>query len=129
MQQGRKRGLRRRGEVLQDVRVVAEVREAAEPHVLRQHQEARRDRRRRDELQGRWHLQVNYRLTPILMSKVQFVLCFEKGPTEGRGRKKGGSANSKTKHTEPMTSELILPVYINFMMRAYLCLYSCSRLF
>ena len=37
------------------------------------------------------------------MSKVQCVLCFENCTTEGRGGEKGGSANSKTKHTEPLT--------------------------
>ena len=47
----------------------------------------------------------------FIQSKVQCVYCFENCSTEGRGGEKGGSANSKTKHIEPLTSELISPLY------------------
>ena len=36
-------------------------------------------------------------------SKVQCLFCFEFCTAEGRGGEKGGNANFKTKHTEPLT--------------------------
>ena len=35
-----------------------------------------------------------------------YMFCFENCTSEGRGGKKGGSANFKTKHTEPLTEEI-----------------------
>ena len=46
-----------------------------------------------------------------MMSKVQCLFCFETCTTEGRGGEKGGSAKSKTKHTEPLTSQMPRPLY------------------
>ena len=46
-----------------------------------------------------------------MMSKVQCMLCLENCNTEGRGGGKGESANFKTKHTEPLTTELISSPY------------------
>ena len=39
----------------------------------------------------------------ILGSKVESLFHFETCTSEGRGGEKGGSANSRTKHTEPLT--------------------------
>ena len=47
----------------------------------------------------------------FMMSKVQCLFCSKYCTTEGRGGEKGGSANTKAKHTEPLTSELISPLY------------------
>ena len=45
-------------------------------------------------------------------SKVQGLFYFEICTTEGRGGEKGGDANFKTKHTEPLTQEITLPLYV-----------------
>ena len=46
---------------------------------------------------------------------------FENSTTEGRGVEKGGSANSKIKHSEPLTSELISTLYAKVLRsRQYL---------
>ena len=50
-----------------------------------------------------------------VMSKVHCVLCCT---TEGRGREKRGSANSKTKQTKPLISELIHP-WALYMFQVY----------
>ena len=42
----------------------------------------------------------------FLRSKVQCLFCFEICTAKGRGGVKGGSANFKTKHTEPLTQEI-----------------------
>ena len=55
----------------------------------------------------------------VLISKFQCMLCFESCITEGRAGGKGGSANSKTRHTEPVTSDLILPLYIALTKEQY----------
>ena len=47
----------------------------------------------------------------ILGSKVQSLFCFETSTTEGRGGEKRASANSRTKHTEPLTKGLCSPLY------------------
>ena len=41
---------------------------------------------------------------------VQCMFCFETCSPEGRGGGKGGNANFKTKHTDPLTSEIISPL-------------------
>ena len=46
-----------------------------------------------------------------MMSKVQCVFCFENYTTERRGGEKGGSANFKTKHPEPLTQEVPPALY------------------
>ena len=45
-------------------------------------------------------------------SKVQCLFRFETCTTEVRGGEKGGSANFKTKHTEPLTQEKPPPLYM-----------------
>ena len=47
----------------------------------------------------------------ILGSKVRCLLCFVASTTEGRVGEKGESANSRTKHTEPLNQGLISPLY------------------
>ena len=63
----------------------------------------------------------------ILGSKVQCLFCFE---TEGRGVGKGGSANSRTKHTEPLTQGLISPLYVSsicsFLWTTYVAVFAVS---
>ena len=46
----------------------------------------------------------------LIGSKDQCLFCFETCTIEGRGGEKGGSANSRTKHTEPLTQGLISPL-------------------
>ena len=43
------------------------------------------------------------RVKLFIGSKVLFVFCSEICTPKGRGGEKGGSANFKTKHTEPLT--------------------------
>ena len=52
----------------------------------------------------------------ILMSKVQCLFHTENCTTEGRGGEKGVSPNTKTKHTEPLTTELVSSLYILIML-------------
>ena len=59
----------------------------------------------------KWRLEFTG-VNKILGSKVRCLFCFDTSTTEGRGGEKGGCANSRTKHTEPLTSELISPLYI-----------------
>ena len=49
-------------------------------------------------------------MNTILGSKVQCLCCFETSTAEGRGGEMGGSANSKTKNTEPLTQGLCSPL-------------------
>ena len=49
-----------------------------------------------------------------MMSKVQCLFCFENCTPEGRGGGKGGSANFKTRQTEPFILEYPAPVYVNY---------------
>ena len=58
-----------------------------------------------------------------MMSKVQCVFWFENYTTEGRGGEKGGSANFKTKHIEPMTSQIIPSLYIAYERDTVICRY------
>ena len=51
-------------------------------------------------------------MSKILGSKVQCVFCLETSTTEGRGEEKGGSANARTKHTEPLTQGFCSPLYV-----------------
>ena len=44
-----------------------------------------------------------------MVSKVQCLFCYENCTTEGRGVEKGGSANLKRKHTEPLAEEIPNP--------------------
>ena len=44
-------------------------------------------------------------------SKVTVGVCFEIFTAEGRGGEKGGNANFKTKHTEPLNAEITPPLY------------------
>ena len=50
-------------------------------------------------------------------SKVQFLFCFETCTTEVRGGEKGGSVNSRTKRTEPLTQGSCSPLYIQTCRR------------
>ena len=43
------------------------------------------------------------------------VMCY--CATVGRGGEKGGSANSKTKHSEPLTSKLSSPLYSEYKVK------------
>ena len=44
-------------------------------------------------------------------SKVQCLFCFETYTTKGRGEEKGGSANCRTKHPQPLTHDIPRPLY------------------
>ena len=48
----------------------------------------------------------------IIGSKVPCLFCFEICTPVGRGKEKGGSANFKTKHTEPLTQEMPSAMYV-----------------
>ena len=49
--------------------------------------------------------------SPIYFITVYYRICFEICTPEGRGREKGGSANFKMKHTEPLTQEIPSALY------------------
>ena len=51
-------------------------------------------------------MHVDTRVELFIGSKVPCVLYFEICTPEERGGEKGGSANFKTKHTEPLTQEI-----------------------
>ena len=62
--------------------------------------------RRGDKLQGGVKL--------FMMSKLRCASCFEKCTTEGRGGKKGGSANFKKSHTESFTILFLVELMLCF---------------